>query len=463
MPDQAVTISPVNSSAHGKPPEPRSGAFSGIMRHCLWGLTSIIAVLVSLEFLFAWAHIGEEEFAQVVPVLGFNHIPNKFVTFRAEGFSQSRTNSEGFRDLEWTLAKPIGTHRIAVLGNSMAEAYQVDPNESFAKLLERNLNKKGKERWQVMNFGMSGFSTVQELYCFKEKALKYKPDICILAFHIGDNEKNIYMPGAEEYLPRPYCKLDEQGRLLTDWSCLEEWKNSNRFRFYSITETLRKSRIWAVCTKLCLEVASNKWYQKLSKPIAALFNQDGLEKAPAAQVTTMTETDMLGTKKPAPAISLAKYVPSLNPAPTDPRALGARISLINNAKRFEVTGAIIDELNRVCKASGCKLLVAALPAPNNSLFYFKQLKMMEALSRESGFGFVNIGRVFPSLAPLQESDYFHTVHFTYKGHKLVAEDLERALVEQQFIRPWNSGIKEGLRISKLKFAALKFEHQSRQP
>ncbi len=209
MPNATITSTPVQPSAQTSPPRRSPGVLRSVIRHCLWSLASLAVVVTALDLVFATAHIGEEEFAHIVPVVGFNHIPNKVITFRAEGYSTSRTNSEGFRDYEWTLAKPAGTKRIVILGDSMAEGYQVNIDETFAKVLERNLNAYGKQRYEVMNFGMSGFGTVQELYCFKEHVLKYKPDICILAYHVGDNEKNIYTPGSEDYLPRPYCSLDE--------------------------------------------------------------------------------------------------------------------------------------------------------------------------------------------------------------------------------------------------------------
>ncbi|MBX9696168.1 MAG: SGNH/GDSL hydrolase family protein [Cyanobacteria bacterium] len=432
MPNATITVDPVKPSVE-TPPPPSSGIVRSVIRHCAWGLVSLVVAVAALDSIFATAHIGEEEFAHIVPVVGFSHIPNKVVTFRAEGYSKSRTNSDGFRDSEWTLAKPPGTKRIAILGDSMAEGYQVSLDETFGKLLERKLNQNGKEKFEVMNFGMSGFSTVQELYCFKEKALKYKPDICILAYHVGDNEKNIYTPGAEEYLPRPYCNLDENGRLITDWSCLEDWKNSEKAEFYRKTEALRENRIWAVCTKVWLEISNCKLYKKVSKPIAKLMGQEKVASAPLKPVTALTETDIRGIKEPTPAASLAPYMPPALNTLADPAAASARYNILSSMKRFEVTGAVIDELNRLCQSVNCRLLVVALPAPNNSMLFYKELQLMQHLAKDSGFGYVDSARVFPSLAPMQESDYFYTIHFTPKGHALLANDLEKALLEQHLV------------------------------
>ena len=51
--------------------------------------------------------------------------PGHRFVFRSEGYSSNVINSRGLRDREHSLAKPAGTMRIAILGDSFSEAFQV--------------------------------------------------------------------------------------------------------------------------------------------------------------------------------------------------------------------------------------------------------------------------------------------------------------------------------------------------
>lgn len=111
-------------------------------------------------------------------------------TFTAEGHARVRINSAGFRDRERSQLKPAGTLRIAVLGDSYAEALQVPLEDAFWSVLERELREcrfAGAERIEVLNFGVSGFGTAQELELLRHYAWQYEPDIVLLAFVTGND------------------------------------------------------------------------------------------------------------------------------------------------------------------------------------------------------------------------------------------------------------------------------------
>jgi hypothetical protein len=116
---------------------------------------------------------------------GFALQPDVEGHYQREGESYVRINSDGLRDREHAKAKPADTVRIAVLGDSFAEAMHVPMEQTFWSLLERKLQEchafPGKNV-EVINFGVSGYGTAQELMTLRQKAWDYSPDLVVLAF-----------------------------------------------------------------------------------------------------------------------------------------------------------------------------------------------------------------------------------------------------------------------------------------
>ncbi|PWT76315.1 MAG: lipolytic protein G-D-S-L family [Chloroflexi bacterium] len=156
--------------------------------------------------------------------------------FREEGEAFIKINTDGWRDRPHSKQKPAGTKRIAILADSYAEALQVPQDQAFWSVLEKELNTChafGNMRVEVMNFGVSGYGTAQDLLVFQDRVWQYVLDIVILAFtarnDVRDNSK--VLSGT---LSRPYF-VNERGSLVLDNSFTE----SSSYR-------LKRSGIWMV-------------------------------------------------------------------------------------------------------------------------------------------------------------------------------------------------------------------------
>jgi D-alanyl-lipoteichoic acid acyltransferase DltB (MBOAT superfamily) len=93
------------------------------------------------------------------------------------------TNSFGMRDQEYAVAKPAGVFRIAVLGPSHVKGTGVADGETFEAVLEEHLNgHRGSEeiRYEVLNFGVGGYSLLQQLAMLDDRVLDFEPDAVIL-------------------------------------------------------------------------------------------------------------------------------------------------------------------------------------------------------------------------------------------------------------------------------------------
>src|SRR5215470_18263318 len=98
------------------------------------------------------------------------------------------SNSLGFRDREHAVAKPKGVYRIVVLGDSIAAGLHVERNQDvFPPILERELNRGGL-RAEVINLGVSGYNTQQEVEMLRERGLSYRPDLVVVAYTMSSRE-----------------------------------------------------------------------------------------------------------------------------------------------------------------------------------------------------------------------------------------------------------------------------------
>ncbi len=103
-------------------------------------------------------------------------------------------NSDGFRGPDYTILKPKNVFRIIMLGDSETLSVKLTQSETLPQQLEDLLNKMapGGLRYEVLNFGVEGYCTFQELEMLKTKGLKYGPDLIILNYVLNDPEPGEY-------------------------------------------------------------------------------------------------------------------------------------------------------------------------------------------------------------------------------------------------------------------------------
>jgi len=229
-----------------------------------WKL-KLVSVLISLAIGIGLAEIGlrivgfsSPNFVMPDEYRGFSLRPNAEGWWRKEGEAYIRINSDGLRDRERIKKKPPNTFRIAMLGDSMIEALQVPLEETACAIIENRLQGcEGLDdlRIEVINFGVSGYGTVQQLFTLRHKVWDYSPDIVVLAFTtINDIRDNVRTLAHHSDL-RPYF-VYHNGQLVPDKSFLQ----SPRFR--QQRSSFRESLIWLKSHFRILELL-NDWRSAL--------------------------------------------------------------------------------------------------------------------------------------------------------------------------------------------------------
>lgn len=169
-----------------------------------------------------------DRFWKYDPLLGWAHEPGYEGNFETEQFRTAvRINEKGLRDRSHSYEREGDARRVLVLGDSFAWGYGVEESERFSQLLERDLGV------EVINAGVSGYSTDQELLWYQKEGIKYETDLVILVLtgnDVGDNNRqlvnNIY------YKPRFVFK---DGQLVPTGYPVPQTSSRGKF-VYSLSQ-----------------------------------------------------------------------------------------------------------------------------------------------------------------------------------------------------------------------------------
>lgn len=120
------------------------------------------------------------------PVLIYELRPNSVTKFAGVIV---RVNSAGYRDDEVAVGKPPGTRHIVVVGDSVAFGFGVRVEDAFPDVLERLLNKPHQSttlKSIVINLGVNGYSSAQEVRLVQKKVMNWDPNLVVLCYMLND-------------------------------------------------------------------------------------------------------------------------------------------------------------------------------------------------------------------------------------------------------------------------------------
>lgn len=124
-----------------------------------------------------WRHDAE---------LGWQNLPGADGVFDHPRFRiHVHANSKGLRDREYAYERTPGRRRILVIGDSFVWGYGVEQHETFPKVLEALLPNA-----EVINAGVAGYGTDQELLWLRSEGVRYRPDVVILLMCGNDDGEN---------------------------------------------------------------------------------------------------------------------------------------------------------------------------------------------------------------------------------------------------------------------------------
>ncbi len=215
-----------------------------------------------------------------------------------------RTNRIGFRGTDVSAEKAPTVRRIAVLGDSYTASMALPDDQTFCGKLEQLLNDGSNRTLQaeVLNFGISGSGTGQELALYRNLVKDLDPDIVVVAFGNATDLRD----NSRELSTNPIIQfdVDTTGQLIQVPQSAERIKLSNMLN--------RISHFYA-------------WQKLKSKTLKNLIQK---------------QSDLARGR-------------NLIYAPDEPKAY---------TRAWKITAAILRTFHDECQENGSRLMVVAIPS-----------------------------------------------------------------------------------------------------
>ncbi len=193
------------------------------MRKLLLAVLPLVFVVLATELFLRATHAFNARLAwtEPDPEIGYRFTPRRSYWFFAENDHpvEGTINSAGWRDRERSRARPEGSFRVAVVGDSFVEAFQVELDSTFVAVAERLLNEShpasGSPRFECLNFGRSGMTTTEERVVVERDVLPYDPDAVVLLFTSNNDIRDVN-PATASHGLRPFPRVETDGSIGID-------------------------------------------------------------------------------------------------------------------------------------------------------------------------------------------------------------------------------------------------------
>lgn len=220
------------------------------------------------------------------PTLGYANIPGEFTIILANGYSFKATNLPNTLRVTHPLSTygaPGQKEEIWIFGCSCAYGWSLNDQETFPWLLQEKFPE-----YEVVNYGVNGYGTVQSLIQFREALARGRvPKMVVLAFASWHDDRNIFSRNWRKIiiannklgqLVYPYARLDRDGKLnyylgKVEFNEFPLMEYSAFMHYIELGYNKMEERFWQIreVTKgLILEFANTAKKQQISLVVAGI-------------------------------------------------------------------------------------------------------------------------------------------------------------------------------------------------
>lgn len=154
----------------------------------LLGLTLLPVLLVGLEIVLRIQGYARGPALYFDSEVGYRCYPGqtRAMLARGEVIGDFSSNELGYRGPVYGEPRREGVPRIACLGDSFTFGLGVREEETWPVVLQRILELHFPDGVEVMNFGFPGYTTVNELKCYRKIVRPFRPDVVVLGYVLND-------------------------------------------------------------------------------------------------------------------------------------------------------------------------------------------------------------------------------------------------------------------------------------
>ncbi|MBF0416067.1 MAG: SGNH/GDSL hydrolase family protein [Magnetococcales bacterium] len=171
----------------------KTSKFLALVGNVVLLLGSLLVVFTLLEVILRSAGVqkGVANFRCYDPIIFAVNCPNmvgEVISYTGAYKTISSTNAAGMFDQEYALDRPTpDTMRIVVLGDSQTVLEYLPREQRFEDLWEQQLTQTLGKRVEVLNYGVGGSGTWDQLQLFHQQAVRFQPNLVVVAFNWGND------------------------------------------------------------------------------------------------------------------------------------------------------------------------------------------------------------------------------------------------------------------------------------
>lgn len=339
-----------------------------------------------------------------------------------------RTNAEGYASPDYPVVASTSTKRVAFLGNSFTRGFEVDCDKKFTSLAEQYLRELDPEhRYEVMNFGIGGYSFIDQLFVYERYVKKYRPQLVVLVVNptLDFNTTRVFLPEMKYIAVTPINQLSGS-RLLSLNPALSDTASTTATKYGRQLELARFVKRFLAAVTEHLHQLSIKQTGILREPVAFMYKhwlRLGVFDSVAVQAVTMGGDERA----------------FFNPADGD------------QLKLMRFTAGIALKLGETVTHDGGKFSVVVIPSywqVDNK--YTKQLANTSSVTYDaflpnklfqqivgSKFSILDLSDQIANAINLENTQVFirDTGHFTAAGHQMAAQSVVDFITKKRFLYP----------------------------
>lgn len=153
---------------------------------------NLLVAFFGILLAFGIAELGARWYVKAppfeLPAAQLDYLTAKDVNLRWRFTAENGRNRLGLRNRE-VVTKPAATTRILFLGDSLIWTGKTASGNLYSQVIEERLNATrdaNTNHIEVINAGIPGYTTYQELEFFKQYGLDMQPDVLVLGFVFND-------------------------------------------------------------------------------------------------------------------------------------------------------------------------------------------------------------------------------------------------------------------------------------